>query len=425
MRGTARQRWTIAIAMGLLGYIVWGIGFYTLPVFYVPLTAGFGWSRTEVTFAGALASFLYSLSGPGVGALVDSFGVRKVVLFGVVLFGASLAFFAIGVSTLASFFLFACASGIACMCVSLLPAQILISHWFSRNRGGVMGLVLALMALGGVVNAALAGNLIARVGWRQTALIFDVMVWLFALPIGLFGIRDRPRKTATAPAPETLPAQVSTLTGLGLAGVGRSPYFYLLCASVFLNRAVGNALLQNLVLYMNDLGHGLQFGAYVMSGLATANLVSRLIVGAISDRISWRFGMAVSYGCVALSVLLFLLFSGKPAMFTTGLLLGFGYGGGILMMPIMTAAIFGTRALGKVLGIVLLASGVGSMFGTFLVGKLYDASKSYQTAFSMLLVFAIASLVVMWPVPSTAMDSRPDTVLWPRKFFKFVWERKE
>jgi MFS family permease len=388
--------------MGLLGYIVWGIGFYTLPVFYVPLTAGFRWSRTEVTFAGALASFLYSLSGPGVGALVDSFGVRKVVLFGVVLFGASLAFFAIGVSTLASFFLFACASGIACMCVSLLPAQILISHWFSRNRGGVMGLVLALMALGGVVNAALAGNLIARVGWRQTALIFDVMVWLFALPIGLFGIRDRPRKTATAPAPATLPAQVSTLTGLGLAGVGRSPYFYLLCASVFLNRAVGNALLQNLVLYMND-----------------------LIVGAISDRISWRFGMAVSYGCVALSVLLFLLFSGKPAMFTTGLLLGFGYGGGILMMPIMTAAIFGTRALGKVLGIVLLASGVGSMFGTFLVGKLYDASKSYQTAFSMLLVFAIASLVVMWPVPSTAMDSRPDTVLWPRKFFKFVWERKE
>ena len=423
MRGTARQRWTVAVAMGLLGYIVWGIGFYTLPVFYVPLTAEFGWSRTEVTFAGALASFLYSLSGPGVGALADSFGVRKVVLFGVVLFGASFAFFAIGVSTLTGFLLFACASGIACMCVSLLPSQILVSHWFTRNRAGVMGLLLALMALGGVVNAALAGNLIARVGWHRTAIIFDLMVWAFALPVGLFFIKDGPRETATAPAQET--QQVSTLTGLGLIGVLRSPYFYLVCASIFLNRAVGNALLQNLVLYMNDLGHGLQFGAYVMSGLATANLVSRLIIGALSDRISWRFGVMLSYGCIALSVPVFQLFSGKPLMFMAGLLLGFGYGGSILMMPIMTGVIFGTRALGKILGIVLLASGIGSMFGTFLVGKLYDASKSYQTAFSMLLVFAVASIVVIWPVRSPATDSPPGGILPPRKFYKFVWERKE
>ena len=425
MRDTALQRWTVAAAMGLLGYIVWGIGFYTLPVFYVPLTAEFGWSRTDVTFAGALASFLYSLSGPGVGAVVDNFGVRKVVLFGVVLFGASLAYFAIGVSTLSGFFLFACASGIACMCVSLLPAQVLVSQWFDRNRAGVMGLMLAVMAFGGVANAALAGNLIPRVGWHRTAIIFDLMVWTVALPICLFGIKDRPRKTATAAAPENPPAQVSTLTGLSLAGVWRSPYFYLLCASVFLNRAVGNALLQNLVLYMNDLGHGLQFGAYVMSGLAIANLVSRLIIGPLSDRFSWRFGVMLSYACIALSVLMFLLFSGRPAMFITGLLLGFGYGGSILMMPVMTGAIFGTRALGKILGIVLLASGVGSMCGTFLVGRLYDASKSYETAFLFLLVIAVASVVTIWPVRSPAMDNRQGGILLPRKFYKFVWERKE
>jgi OFA family oxalate/formate antiporter-like MFS transporter len=129
-----------------------------------------------------------------------------------------------------------------------------------------------------------------------------------------------------------------------------------------------------------------------------SNLSARLLVGAVSDRVSLRLGIILSYACVGLSVVMFLLASSKPLLFLAGVVVGLGYGGSILMMPVLTGALFGTRSLGKILGLVLLASGVGSMTGTFLVGRIYDATKSYQAAFILLLVFTVASVVAIWPV---------------------------
>jgi MFS family permease len=400
-----KQRWVVAGAMGLLGYVVWGIGFYAMPVFYVPLETEFHWSRTQVTFMGGLLFFVYSISGPAVGSLTDAAGVRKVLVFGMLLFGASLTFFTFWMNTLATYYALACTIGLASMCVSLLPAQVLISRWFERNRAAVMGIVLAVMALGGVVNSALAGNLITRLGWRETMFVFDLMVWVIALPISIFLIRDRPQRSSTH-SEELRPVGSNPNESLSLRAALGSPEFYLLCSGVLLNRIAGNGLLQNIVLHVNGLGHGLEFGSYVMSGFAMANLFSRLIIGAASDRISLRFGIVFSHACIALSVLLFLTATGRPMLFLGGLVAGMGYGGGILAMPVLTGAIFGTRALGKILGLVLLASGVGSMAGIFLVGRMYDATKSYQQPFVLLLVFAVASVVAVWPIrPRSAVPS--------------------
>lgn len=389
------QRWVVALAMGLLGYIVWGIGFYAMPVFYVPLENEFHWSRTQVTFMGGLLFFVYSVSGPAVGSLTDAAGVRKVLVFGMLLFGASLTVFTLWMSTLAMYYSLACAIGLASMCVSLLPAQILITRWFEKNRAAIMGIVLAVMALGGVVNSALAGKLITRFGWRKTMFVFDLMVWVVA--ISIFLIRDTPQSSAThSEQSRTLHSKPNE--SLSLHAALASPEFYLLCSGVLLNRIAGNGLLQNIVLHINGLGHGLEFGAYVMSGFAMANLFSRLIIGAASDRISLRFGIVFSHASIALSILLFLTATGRPMLFLGGLVAGMGYGGGILAMPMLTGAIFGTRALGKILGIVLLASGLGSMAGIYLVGRMYDATKSYQQPFVLLFVFAVASVVAVWPI---------------------------
>jgi len=399
-----KQRWVVAAAMGLLGYVVWGIGFYAMPVFYVPLENEFHWSRTQVTFMGGLLFFVYSVSGPAVGSLTDAAGVRKVLVFGMLLFGASLTIFTFWMSTLATYYSLACVIGLASMCVSLLPAQVLISRWFERNTAAIMGIVLAVMALGGVVNSALAGNLITRLGWRETMFVFDLMVWVVALPISIFLIRERP--PSSTPSEQLRPLSTERNESLGLRAALGSPEFYLLCSGVLLNRIAGNGLLQNIVLHINGLGHGLEFASYVMSGFAMANLFSRLVIGAASDRISLRFGIVFSHACIALSVLLFLTATGRPMLFVAGLVAGMGYGGGILAMPVLTSAIFGTRALGKILGLVLLASGVGSMAGIYLVGRMYDATKSYQQPFVLLLVFAVASVFAVWPIrPRSAVPS--------------------
>lgn len=383
-------RWVMAGAVGLLGYVVWGVGFYTMPVFYVPLEAEFHWSRTALTFVGALTILSYSLGGPVVGALADSFGVRRILIAGVALFGLSLALFAAGADTLAVFYVVGCANGVACGLVSLLPSQILVARWFDERRAAAMGFILMLMALGGVVNAALAGSLIARFGWRPAAVIFGAMVWLVALPVSLFVVRDSP--AGARPGRGGAAADSSDEPTLGDAF--RGAQFYVLCGAVFCNMAVGNALLQNTALHVSDLGHGLKYGAFVMSGLVFANLAARLVVGVVIDRTSIKFGMLLSYACMGAAAAAYLSASSKPVLLAAGLLAGFAYGGSILSLPLMSAAVFGTRALGKILGTVLLCMGLGSASGTFIVGRVFDATRSYHSAFLPLLFFGLASLVL-------------------------------
>ncbi len=48
------RKWQMAFTMGILGYLVWGIGYFALPVFYLPLRNEFGWSRLAVTSVGTL-----------------------------------------------------------------------------------------------------------------------------------------------------------------------------------------------------------------------------------------------------------------------------------------------------------------------------------------------------------------------------------
>jgi MFS transporter, OFA family, oxalate/formate antiporter len=175
--------------------------------------------------------------------------------------------------------------------------------------------------------------------------------------------------------------------------------------------AVGNAVLQNIVLYVRDRGHELTFGASVMSGLVLANLAARLIVGAIGERTSLRFAAILSYSCLGVSVGLLMWASARPLLLAAGLLAGFGYGGSILMIAVLAGAIFGRRALGKILGCLLFSLGLGSAAGTVVVGRMFDISGTYNMPFTLLLGVAAASvamisLVRTEPVRSAALPAQ-------------------
>jgi MFS family permease len=377
--------------MGLLGYIVWGIGFYTIPVFYVPLETEFGFARTQLTSIGAITILAYSLSGPIVGALLDRIGVRAVVTAGVMLFGCSLALFG-GSSqhTPATLSLIGCLNGLACACVSLLPTQVLIAQWFEHRRTTATGLALLLMALGGVINVVVAGHLIQRVGWRQTALLFDALTWGAALPLALFALREN--KHARSNAGSTIPV---AFDDPALRDALRSSQFYVLCAAVALNMAVGNALLQNLVLHVAGLGHGLTFGAYVMSGFVLANLAARLLIAVLSDWTSLKTGALLSYSCFTISVCLLLTTSSRIGLAAAGFAAGFGYGGSILILGVLGSEMFGIRSLGSILGLVLLAMGVGSACGTYVTSHIFDVTGKYQPAFALLLFLSVAAVALI------------------------------
>jgi MFS family permease len=403
VEGAGLRKWWTATVMGLLGYFVWGIGFFAVPVFYVPLEKQFSWTRGEVTLLGALILLLYSVSMPVVGILTDRYGVRRVVLGGVLLSSVSLGWLGIGVNSLAGLYAVGCLNGVACACVSLVTSQVLVARWFPEGRAVALGYLMTVTGLGGVAHASMAGMGIAALGWRRTVIAGDLLLWLVALPLGYFALEDRREE---GDARKDTPEGVEARAGRSLQEAVRSGGFYVLWSAVFLGMAVGNSLIQNVAPHVRDLGQGVRFSGYVISALVTANITGRLIVGWISERTSVKFGLMLSYFLMGASVLLLILMRAPVALVVAATLAGFGYGGSVVTIPACTTALFGMREPGRILGVVLFGFGMGGALGAFAVGKLYDARHSYGVAFAALAVTAaIASaLAGMVKMPDAARE---------------------
>ena len=66
----------------------------------------------------------------------------------------------------------------------------------------------------------------------------------------------------------------------------------------------------------------------------------------------------------------------------------------------MAGDLFGVRALGRTMGIILVADGVAESLFPMLLGALYnESSKSYATGFIVLICVALAGVVIVSLLP--------------------------
>ncbi len=143
---------------------------------------------------------------PLVGALVDRVGPRRVMLGGGVLLGVS---YLLGSWITALWHLYlvtgVLAAAGACA-VGWVPCAALLSRWFARRQGSVMGLAFSGMGVGILVLGPLAQWLITTHGWRQAYFFIGAGTIAALVPLAWFGIRDRP-PTPVAPPAETAAAR--------------------------------------------------------------------------------------------------------------------------------------------------------------------------------------------------------------------------
>ena len=131
---TSSQPYILATAFLSLFAIV-GFALYGLPFFYDFFSKEFGWSRTVVTSGNALGKLLVApLFGFIAGWFIDRYGPRKMLMTGALLTGTAL----IGLSLMNSlgfFYLFYVFNALGYVFGGPLPCQVLISRWFTTNRG--------------------------------------------------------------------------------------------------------------------------------------------------------------------------------------------------------------------------------------------------------------------------------------------------
>jgi MFS family permease len=393
--GQARVVATAFLAL----FAVVGIALYGLPFFYDFYVREFGWSRARVTSGNALAKLVVGpLFGFGAGWIIDRFGPRRLMIAGVLL--SSIALVGLGsIRSLAGFYVFYFCNALGNVFGGPLPVQVLLSRAFARTRGRAMGFAYLGIGLGGALVPLLAVWLTRIAGWQGALRLLGLLVLVVALP-GALILEETPAR------PDDAAAAVSRQDVVTRDLLRTSAFYLLAIGSMCSIAAVGGANQHLKLLLSLDLGYAQTAAARVASLVLVASLVGRLSMGWLADHIPTKHVMLLVYLLVAGSIPVLLVARAPSQVYLFAVVFGLGLGGEYMMIPLMAAELFGTRVLGRAMGLILAGDGIAEATAPVLVGYLRDTSGRYTSGFWTLIAFAIAGAVAITFLPRSVARAR-------------------
>ena len=375
-----------------------GFALYGVPFFYDFMAKEFGWSRTIVTSGNALGKIVVApLFGFIAGWMIDRYGPRKLMMAGALMTGAAL----IGLSFMNSlwmFYLFFIFNALGYVFGGPLPCQVLISRWFDKNRGKAMGIAYLGIGTGGAIVPLISSGFEKNLGWHYALCGIGILVIIIAFPMSFFlkdpssGSMKETKKDTYVPVKDIL----------------KSPSFYLLALGSMCSIAAVGGTNQHLKLYLRDLNFTQYQSAHVMSLVLFSSLAGRVLMGWLADIFSRKNVMILIYIIVGSAIPLLLLPEFPGRIYIFAVVFGIGLGGDYMIIPLMAGDLFGVRALGRIMGIILVADGLAESLSPMMVGALYnEATKSYAVGFIVLICIAIAGAVIVSFLPKTGDKKEP------------------
>ena len=187
----------IIVAVGVIMMMSYGIVNNCISLYVVPICSELGFTRK----AGAFMSTLYSAGGMLVSAvsssLYQAIPVKKSMRVAAVTLSAAYFcyFFA---DKLWQFYIISAVAGCAMWLIAYVPYAIILSNWFHKRTGFVIGLTYMGTGIGGMLFSPVVGRLIETVGWRECFAIMSIIVAFAVIP-GSFIVRDKPEEKGLLP----------------------------------------------------------------------------------------------------------------------------------------------------------------------------------------------------------------------------------
>jgi MFS family permease len=137
----------------------------------------------------------------------------------------------------------------------------------------------------------------------------------------------------------------------------------------------------HIVAYCGDLGYGAARGAEMLSLMLGFGIVSRLVSGAICDRIGGLRTLLLGSALQGVALLLFLPFDGLLSLYVISAMFGLFQGGIVPSYAIIVREHFPPREAASRTGTVLMFTLLGMALGGWMSGKVFDLTGSYDAAF--------------------------------------------
>lgn len=407
--GRVHRAWSVAAVTFVT--IIGAAAFASLPGLLIePLHQDFGWSRGTIGFAVSVNLALYGLTAPFAAALMDRFGIRRVVALALlVISGGSVA--TVWMTAAWQLVLFwGVLVGLGSGSMALAFAATVTNRWFTARRGLVTGILTAAGASGQLIFLPLLSWLVEDHGWRPAAVTVS-LTSLAVVPFVWLLLRDHPADVGLAPyggsyAPKPAPVPGAARRAVTvLSDAARTGPFWLLAGTFAICGASTNGLVRtHFVPAAHDHGMPVTAAAGLLAVIGVFDVVGTVASGWFTDRFEARRLLAVYYALRGVSLLflpMLLAPSVHPPMIFFIVFYGLDWVATVPPTIALCREHYGDDGA-IVFGWVLASHQVGAAVVAFLAGLTRDVFGSYDVVW-----YASGALCAMAALMSMVIRRRP------------------
>lgn len=382
------KAWYVLIAMcGLIAASI-GISINTSGVFYSVVASSLHLYRGSFAFHMTIFSMVTAITALFVPILLKKIHFKLLLTITVLLAVLGTAGMALASKTW-QFNLLGALRGFATGIFSIVTVTMIINNWFIAKNGLATSLALAFSGIMGAIFSPIFAIIIEKTNWQFAYLVEAIVIFLLTLPAILIPYKLDPAEEKRAPYGQA--EETATTVNPGSRKINTTALLLLIVFSAFV--AYSSSMTQHLPGYAGSMNYSIELGANLLSLGMIGNIVSKLLVGVISDYM----------GIVKTTLLLItanilaciLLIMGHPVVLPIigSFLFGSSYGLGAVCCPLLTLKAFGKNNYGKTFPMMSFAGNLGASIAFSIIGYIYDFTSSYIPAIIVILLMLIATVL--------------------------------
>ncbi|GIF73210.1 MFS transporter [Asanoa siamensis] len=380
--------------------LIGAAGFRATPsVLIHPLHAEFGWPLATISAAVSVNLLLFGLTAPFAAALMDRFGIRRVVATALLLVALGSGLTVLMRTSAELILLWGVLVGIGTGSMALAFVATITGRWFVKRRGLVTGVLTAGGAAGQLIFLPVLAVLVERSSWRVASLVVAGAA-LAVVPLVVWLLRDHPSDlglpaygaTSVEPPP---PAGGAARRAVGaLRDASRTRAFWLLAGGFAICGATTNGLVgTHFIPAAHDHGMTETTAASLLALIGLFDIAGTIASGWLTDRFDSRVLLGAYYALRGGSLLLLPMLFGdavRPSMVVFILFYGLDWVATVPPTVALCREYFGDRGA-VVFGWVFASHQIGAAVAASAAGLVRDRLGEYDLAWYVAGLLAIGA----------------------------------
>ncbi len=386
--------WIIAVVLFLVTCVRGGAANNLTGLHLIPATEALDITRTEFSLAASASALVSMLSAMASGALIMRYGYRSLLVLFLLVQAGAYAMMA-SAQSYAMFFAGYVLIGTAVGIVGEAGATRLVSVWFHKHRGTVLGVITSATGLGGSIMCIFQTAAIQKSGFRGSFWLVTILLVSCAV-LALLFVRSHPAKMGMLPYGDGEKIAYKKREhddhwhGLSMKQLVRRPTFYMMMLGTLLSCALPYLAYYVVVPHFQDQGLSATQASSLQSILLLCLTGAKILAGYLCDKIGARKVVLLCMVCDIVALILLVVVKSYALAVVTMVIFSLALPVMSVIIPMLAASLFGYQAQAAYNGIFISMLSAASMISNPITNAVYDRVGTYSYTFLAAAVLTVA-----------------------------------